>query len=77
MLDDYLIARAEAPWNQGKDETLQPVAGSTAAEALDHWLSSRADILKHGSIEQLRWCLTDDDVSRLAAYMERWRRLSS
>lgn len=79
MADDHVrrnmelhaITFAEMPWNRGKPEDLKP-EGSTVAEAIEHWLACRADILSHGSIGQLRYCLMTDDVRRLSEYLEAW-----
>lgn len=70
-MESYLITFAEMPWNRGKPEDLKP-EGSTVAEAIEHWLACRADILSHGSIKQMRYCLMTDDVRRLSEYLEAW-----
>lgn len=67
----HAIVFAEAPWNRGKPEDLKP-EGATVAEAIEYWLACRADILSHGSIKQMRYCLTTDDVRRLSEYLEAW-----
>lgn len=46
--------------------------GDTVHDVIDHWMACRADIFELGSMQQARYCLTDDDVRVLAEHVEKW-----
>lgn len=70
-LEVHAIIRSMLPWEQGKPDTLTP-EGETAFDVVDHWMACRASIFEHGSVRQTRYCLTDDDVRKLAEHIEKW-----
>ena len=67
-LEEHAIMSQMLGWREGKPDTLEP-EGETVFEVIDHWMACRADIFEHSIMRLTRYCLTDDDVRRLAEHV--------
>lgn len=70
-LELHALVRTMLPWGRDEPDNLKP-EGETVFDVIDHWMACRADIFELGSMKQARYCLTDDDVRKLAEHIEKW-----